>query len=149
MKGALRLALAAVAGALFGAGLLLAGMTDPRKVLGFLDVTGAWGAWDPSLAFVMIGAIGVHALAYIAVRRDARPLLSPRYHLPPTTPIDRQLLAGAAVFGIGWGLAGYCPGPALVAGATGGLTALVFLGAMLLGMVAERIGPLAGGSIGR
>ena len=129
----IRAAVAAIAGAMFGAGLLLSGMTRPDKVLGFLDVT---GRWDPSLAFVMVGAIGVHAIAYRLIRRRPSPLLDTRFHWPADTAIDRRLLAGAAVFGVGWGLAGFCPGPALVAAATGASSALVFVGAMFAGMLA-------------
>lgn len=131
----IRVVVAAIAGAMFGAGLLLSGMTRPDKVLGFLDVT---GRWDPSLAFVMIGAIGVHAVAYRLIRLRPSPLLDARFHWPPDSGVDRRLLAGAAVFGIGWGLAGFCPGPALVAAATGATSALVFVAAMLAGMLAHH-----------
>jgi hypothetical protein len=134
----IRAAVAAIAGAMFGAGLLLAGMTRPEKVLGFLDVT---GRWDPSLAFVMVGAIGVHAIAYRLIRRRPSPLLDTRFHWPTETGIDGRLLAGAALFGVGWGLAGFCPGPALVAAATGASSALVFVGAMIAGMLAQHAVP--------
>jgi uncharacterized protein len=119
------------AGLVFGVGLVLAGMTQPRKVIGFLDFT---GEWDPSLALVMIGAIGVHVLAYRAIRGGAAPLFADEYALPIRRRIDARLTVGAAVFGIGWGLAGYCPGPALVALGHGSLQAAVFVPAMLLGM---------------
>ncbi len=100
------------AGLLFGVGLILSGMADPAKVLNFLDVA---GTWDPSLAFVMAGAIGVAAPGFWLVRRRKAPLAGAAFHVPPRdAPIDRQLLVGSAVFGIGWGLAGFCPGPALV-----------------------------------
>jgi uncharacterized protein len=134
---AIRFAVAVVAGALFGAGLLLSGMTDPGKVLGFLDIT---GAWDPRLAFVMVGAIGVHAIAYRWVRRRSRPLLDVGFHLPPQCTVDHRLIVGAAVFGAGWGLAGFCPGPGLVAAASGATSALVFVVAMLAGMLAHGAG---------
>jgi hypothetical protein len=126
---------AAVAGAIFGAGLLLSGMTDPAKVLGFLDVT---GAWDGSLAFVMMGAIGVHAVAYRLIRRRERPLLEAGFHVPLRCDLDGKLVLGAALFGAGWGLAGFCPGPALVAAASGATSALVFAAAMVVGMLAQH-----------
>lgn len=129
----IRVVVAGLAGAMFGVGLLLSGMTRPDKVLGFLDVT---GRWDPSLAFVMVGAIGVHAIAYRLIRRRPSPLLDTRFHWPPDHGLDRRLLAGAALFGVGWGLAGFCPGPALVAAATGASSALVFVTAMIAGMLA-------------
>lgn len=131
----IRALVAAVAGAMFGAGLLLAGMTRPDKVLGFLDVT---GAWDPTLAFVMVGAIAVHAIAYRLIRRRPSPLLDARFHWPPGDGLDRRLLAGAAIFGVGWGLAGFCPGPALVAAVTGATSSLVFVAAMIAGMLAQH-----------
>jgi uncharacterized protein len=134
----IRIVVAAIAGAMFGVGLLLAGMTDPARVLGFLDVT---GRWDPTLAFVMMGAIAVHAVAYRVIRRRTRPLLDDAFHVPPVCAVDRRLLAGAAVFGAGWGLAGFCPGPAVVAAATGGTAAVVFAGAMVAGMLAHSVAP--------
>lgn len=99
-------------GLLFGAGLALSGMTDPAKVLGFLDVA---GQWDPALIFVMGGAVCVTVIAFRFVLRLPQPCLVERFHLPGSQRVDAKLLAGAAIFGIGWGLAGYCPGPALVA----------------------------------
>lgn len=134
----MRFLVAVLAGALFGAGLLLAGMTDPAKVLAFLDVT---GAWDPTLAFVMGGAIAVHAVGYRRVRRRTRPLLDAGFHLPPPCAIDGKLVAGAAVFGAGWGIAGFCPGPGLVAAASGATSGLVFVAAMLVGMLAQHAAP--------
>jgi len=98
-------------GFLFGVGLLLSGMTLPQKVIGFLDV---FGAWDPTLVFVMVGAIGVNGLAYVFIRRRQGPVVASTFHLPPKRPVDGKLLCGAALFGVGWALAGYCPGPALV-----------------------------------
>ena len=121
---------AIAAGLLFGAGLLLSGMTRPAKVLGFLDL---FGDWDPSLAFVMAGAIGVHALGYRLVRRRARPLADERFWVPGRGAIDARLLFGAALFGVGWGLSGYCPGPALVSLATASPGVLVFVLALVLG----------------
>lgn len=120
-----------VAGALFGLGLLISGMTRPAKVTAFLDVG---GGWDPSLALVMIGAIGVFALAHRLIARRGRTLGGGPLHLPTTKYVDGALLTGAAVFGVGWGLAGYCPGPALVTAASGALPGLVFVGAMIAGM---------------
>lgn len=122
-----------VAGALFGAGLLLSGMTQPAKVTAFLDVG---GGWDPSLARVMAGAIGVFAVAYRAIARRGRTLRGGRLHLPIRTHVDSNLLAGAAVFGVGWGLAGFCPGPAIVSLASGSTSAIVFVAAMIAGMIA-------------
>ncbi len=127
----MRIALAFVAGLVFGLGLLLSGMADPGKVLGFLDLA---GAWDPSLAFVMAGAIGVGALAFALARRRKRSLLGDAMQLPTKTGIDRRLVAGSLLFGAGWGLAGFCPGPALVALGMGESKAIVFVAAMLAGM---------------
>ena len=126
---------ALAAGALFGVGLLTSGMVRPDKVLGFLDVA---GQWDPSLAWVMVGAIGVHLLLRRLILRRTRPLLSSSFHLPSKRRIDSQLIAGAAIFGVGWGLGGYCPGPSLVTAATGTLSPLLFVGGMLLGMVLTK-----------
>jgi len=122
-------------GVVFAAGLALAGMTSPAKVIGFLDVG---GAWDPSLALVMLGAIGVYLPVHRLVRRRARPLLAPQFYLPPEQPIDGRLLAGAAVFGVGWGLSGYCPGPALASLAHGALP-LWFAGGMVGAMLVYEI----------
>lgn len=124
-----------VAGAIFSAGLLLSGMTRPEKVIAFLDVS---GAWDPSLALVMGGAIGVHLFAYLVVKRMPHPLLSERWSLPSRRDIDPRLVVGAVLFGVGWGLAGYCPGPALTSMAAGAGPALLFTGAMLVGMGLHR-----------
>ncbi len=133
----MRLVLILVAGLLFGAGLVLAGMTDPAKVIGFLDVT---GEWDPSLAFVMGGAVMSFGLGQLVLRkRDARPF---GRALPDTSadPLSTRMMAGSAIFGIGWGLAGFCPGPALANLAVLRTEALVFLGPMVLGMVtAQRL----------
>lgn len=120
-----------IAGLIFGLGLLLSGMTDPAKVLGFLDL---FGQWDPSLALVMAGAIGVGVFAFAAAKRRDKSLLGDEMHLPAARQIDRRLVCGALIFGIGWGLAGFCPGPALVTMATGELKAVVFIAAMLAGM---------------
>ena len=127
-----------VAGLLFGAGLLVSGMTRPARVASFLDVG---GRWDPSLAFVMAGAIAVFALAWRAVARRGRSLRGGRLHLPAERYVDTRLLAGSAVFGVGWGLAGFCPGPALVSAASGAAPALVFVAAMIVGMALVRRAP--------
>lgn len=134
-RDALELFLAGVAGALFGAGLLVSGMTQPARVLRFLDVS---GAWDPSLAFVLGGASLVYALAYRRALRRGAPLLSLRLHLPTRRDIDPSLVLGAAIFGIGWGLAGICPGTALVGAASGSLSTLAFVAAMLAGMYLQH-----------
>lgn len=127
--------LAATAGALFAIGLTLGGMTVPAKVIGFLSVS---GAWDPQLAFVMAGAIIVYASLLRIIRRRAVPLLADRFHWPTVHAIDARLVGGAAIFGIGWGLSGYCPGPALVSLAGGAASAIVFVVAMIAGMVFAR-----------
>lgn len=120
------------AGFIFALGLGIAGMTRPTKVIGFLDVA---GGWDPTLLFVMAGAIAVYAPLYrlILARRKA-PLLEPRFTVPETRGVDRKLVLGAALFGVGWGLGGYCPGPAITALARGSVEVFVFVSAMLAGM---------------
>jgi uncharacterized membrane protein YedE/YeeE len=129
-----------LSGLLFGAGLILSGMSNPAKVLAFLDVG---GMWDPSLLFVMAGAVLVAALAFRFARTRVRPLFGSRIHVPGAGRIDAPLVLGSLTFGIGWGLVGYCPGPALTALAVGGRSTLLFVAAMLTGMaifeVAERI----------
>jgi len=124
------LAAAFAAGALFGIGLALSGMADRSVVLAFLDPL---GDWDPTLAFVMAGAVAVTALSFRFVLRLPRPLFDLSFRLPAADAIDRPLLAGAAIFGIGWGLAGFCPGPALVGLAGGIADAWIFVPAMLAG----------------
>lgn len=126
---------ALAAGALFSLGLCISGMASPAKVQGFLDVT---GRWDASLAFVMIGAIGVHAIAVRLISRRKAPLFMPGFQPRPVKVVDRQLLAGAAIFGLGWGLAGYCPGPSFVAAGGLQLNGLVFIATMSLGMLVHR-----------
>lgn len=120
-----------VVGLLFGWGLLISGMTDPGKVIGFLDLA---GAWDPSLAFVMGGAVAVGLVAFTLARRRTVTVLGGALHLPSRRDIDTRLVVGALLFGAGWGLAGFCPGPALVSMAAGHTQALVFVGAMVAGM---------------
>jgi uncharacterized protein len=129
----IELLLSSTAGVVFGVGLAISGMTKPEKVLGFLDV---FGAWDASLAFVMAGAIGVHALAYRWTRGRTAPLFADTFAVPHRRDIDVKLLAGAALFGVGWGLSGFCPGPAIVSLASGSTAVGVFVASMLLGSVA-------------
>jgi uncharacterized protein len=117
-------------GLLFGVGLVVGGMTDPRKVIAFLDVG---GAWDPSLAFVMLGAVAVHVIAYRWVRGNAAPLFGDEFAIPKLRHIDRWLVGGAALFGVGWGLGGYCPGPSIVSLGAGSRDAIVFVVAMFIG----------------
>ena len=121
------------AGLVFGVGLIVSGMTDPGKVIGFLDVA---GTWDPSLAFVMGGAILVGFFAFAFARRSAKTFLGHPLQLPQRRDLDARLIGGSVVFGIGWGLGGFCPGPALVAFGAGYDQATVFVIAMLAGMLA-------------
>jgi uncharacterized membrane protein YedE/YeeE len=126
-----RVLLAALgAGALFGAGLAVSSMTDRRVVLGFLDV---FGDWNPTLAFVMGGAVAVTLVAFRLILKRGAPALGGSVRIPERDSVDARLLAGAAVFGVGWGLAGFCPGPALVGAAAGLVDAWIFLPAMLAG----------------
>jgi uncharacterized membrane protein YedE/YeeE len=118
-------------GALFGVGLALGGMTQPARVLAFLDVT---GDWDPSLAFVMAGALMAFAPLYRFIMRETKPVYVQRFVVFESHQIDAPLLLGAAVFGIGWGMAGFCPGPALVSAGTGSARGVVFALCMLAGM---------------
>lgn len=134
------LAVAAIAGALFGAGLVISGMTQPMRIAHFLDPL---HGWDPSLAFVMAGAVAVYATGYAWTRRRLdRPWFDMRFHLPTRTDIDPQLVTGAAIFGTGWGLGGLCPGPGIVAAASGSASAIAFVLAMVVGMYtsAQRLG---------
>lgn len=121
-----------VCGLLFGLGLLLAGMADPGKVLAFLDLA---GNWDPSLALVMAGAIGVAALPLSLARRRAKALLGGAMQLPTRRDLDPRLIGGSLLFGVGWGIAGICPGPALAVLLTGYWQAALFVAAMLAGML--------------
>jgi uncharacterized protein len=129
-----------LAGLLFGCGLILSGMSNPAKVLAFLDLA---GNWDPSLLFVMLGAILVAAVAFRVGGARARTVFGGAIHLPGARQIDARLLLGSAVFGVGWGLVGYCPGPALTSLGVGGWPTLLFVAAMIAGMavfeVSERI----------
>ena len=125
-------AIAAIVGLLFGLGLLVSGLASPTKVLGFLDLA---GPWDPSLALVMGSAVALGMAGFALVSQRKRSLLGEPMQLPNRTDIDKPLVVGAALFGVGWGLAGYCPGPALVGAAAGVPSALVFTLTMLAGMV--------------
>jgi uncharacterized membrane protein YedE/YeeE len=125
-----------IVGLLFGLGLILSGMTDPGKVLGFLDL---FGAWDPSLALVMGGAIAVGVFAFAIAKKRTTAMFGGALHLPTSSQIDRKLIIGSLMFGAGWGLAGFCPGPALVSLASGQAKAGVFVVAMLLGMVVFEV----------
>lgn len=131
------LSVAALAsGALFGVGLAMSGMTDARRVLGFLDV---FGDFDPTLLFVLGGAVTATAILFRFVLRRGSPLLASTFHLSSLRRIDRRLLAGAAIFGVGWGIAGYCPGPVLAGLGLGSREALWFVPAMIAGMLLHRI----------
>lgn len=123
-------------GLLFGIGLVVSGMADPAKVLNFLDL---FGPWDPSLAFVMGGAVFVVFIGYRLVLTRDKPVVGGRFHLPTKNDIDARVIAGPAIFGIGWGLGGFCPGPALTALSLGATGTLAFVPAMLLGMWAARL----------
>lgn len=129
---------ALIAGILFGAGLVVGGMTDPGKVIGFLDLA---GPWDPSLAFVMGSALCVTLPVFqFVVRKRSQPILGTRFHLPTKTDLDPQLLVGSALFGIGWGIGGLCPGPAIANLASGSPEVLAFVVAMIVGMwVRDRV----------
>lgn len=123
------------AGLLFAVGLGVAGMTNPSKVVGFLDV---FGDWDASLAFVMVGGIAVYGILSRIFTKRAMPLFDTRFHLPSRKDIDLRLVLGAGIFGVGWALAGYCPGPGLVTAASGVASAGVFVISMALGMKVEH-----------
>jgi len=127
----MRILMALITGLVFGIGLIVSGMTNPAKVLGFLDLA---GRWDPSLALVMAGAILVALPAFRVAARRRQSLLGEPMHLPTATRIDRRLVLGSLAFGAGWGLAGFCPGPALASLATGAVQPLIFCAAMLAGM---------------
>lgn len=137
--GVLRLAVALLSGALFGLGLAVSGMADPAKVIGFLDVA---GDWDPTLAFVMGGAILVAGPAYRLIFRRRRPVLAEDFDLPTKKSVDARLLGGSALFGVGWGLSGFCPGPAVVAlvpaFGVGIVPVFAFVAAMVAGMAVYR-----------
>lgn len=124
------------AGLVFAFGLVVSGMTNPQKVVAFLDVT---GSWDPSLALVMVGAIVVHTLGLRLAKGRARPRFAPSFELPAASGTDTRLVLGAALFGIGWGLSGYCPGPSVVSLASRSIPALAFFCAMATGLALTRV----------
>ena len=129
----MRNAIAAVCGALFTAGVCISGLVRPSKVIGFLDFG---GAWDASLAIVMATALAIYALAWRLVPRGRVPMLGDEFPGPPPSIVDARLVGGAVLFGLGWGLAGYCPGPAIVSVVSGAKSSLVFVGAMAVAMLA-------------
>ncbi len=130
--------ISAIAGLIFGLGLIVSGLADPAKVQNFLDL---FGTWDPSLAFVMAGAIAVTFAGYRIAFGRGRPILADAFSLPTTTVIDRPLVVGAALFGVGWGLSGFCPGPAIVSLPLMATGTLVFVPAMVIGMLLARALP--------
>ena len=125
-------------GLVFGAGLIISQMSNPAKVIGFLDIA---GGWDPSLAFVMVGALAVFGVAYRSSRKRSTPLLGSWFGTPTERNIDPPLLAGSLIFGVGWGLSGFCPGPAVVSSAFGDWRVWLFVAAMIGGMLVYRFGP--------
>jgi uncharacterized membrane protein YedE/YeeE len=128
-----------VIGLIFGLGLLLSGMSDPAKVLNFLDLAGIRsGTWDPSLAFVMAGAVAVTFVGFAWVLRRPRPLFAEKFYLPTKQELDLRIISGPAIFGVGWGLAGFCPGPAMTALGFGSAAAVIFVTAMMAGMWLAR-----------
>ncbi|WIY53705.1 YeeE/YedE family protein [Devosia sp. YIM 151766] len=132
----IRILSALMIGLLFGTGIALSGMANPAKVLNFFDFA---GTWDPSLAFVMGGALIVTALGYFFVLKRQTPLFEPQFHLPARRDIDLPLIAGSAIFGLGWGIAGFCPGGAIPAMGLGQADAWIFAGAMIAGIALARL----------
>lgn len=130
-KQTARNAVSLAVGFIFAIGLAVAGMTQPQKIINFLN---PW-AWDPSLLFVMLGAIGVHSLTYPLVRKRASPLLDSHWHVPTRKDVSSRLVLGSALFGIGWGLGGFCPGPGVASLASGHFQVFVFVAAMIVGML--------------
>jgi uncharacterized protein len=139
-----KIAFGLAAGALFAAGLVVSGMTQTTKVIGFLNLGGIFsserfGAWDASLAFVMGGALMITLVAFAITPTEGRkPWFSEKFELPTRKDVDFKLVAGAAMFGIGWGLAGYCPGPAMASLISGGVDAMVFVAALLVGLLTAK-----------
>ena len=131
----MRIAITFLSGLVFGFGLIVSGLVDPAKVLGFLDIL---GHWNPSLAFTMGAAVLTTAIGYRMAFRRAGPILGGTFMVPTLSDIDARLVGGAALFGVGWGLVGFCPGPAVAALATGSRSAFVFVLAMLSGMLLAR-----------
>jgi uncharacterized membrane protein YedE/YeeE len=132
----MRVVAALFIGLLFGCGLVVSGMANPQKIINFLDIA---GNWDPTLLLVMVGALAVTLVGYRIVLRRPHPLFEAVFQVPTKTNIDLPLVGGAALFGIGWGLSGFCPGPALTAATVGGSNVLMFLGAMVLGLASGRL----------
>lgn len=132
----LQAGIAVLVGVLFALGLGISGMTQPQKVIGFLEVG---PGWNPGLIFVMIAAIPVHMLAYIFIKKQKSPFLDVKFHLPEGSGITKSLLIGSVLFGVGWGLGGYCPGPAITSLGGGSIDAAIFVAAMLAGMLLTRI----------
>lgn len=122
-------------GFIFAVGLAISGMTQPQKIISFLSPSD----WDPSLLFVMLGAVGVHLLSYPLVKRRHSPLLDTKWHVPTRRDLTPRLILGSAIFGVGWGIAGFCPGPALTSLFSGDLRSIVFVVAMIFGMILFRI----------
>lgn len=122
-------------GLIFSIGLAIAGMTQPQKIIGFLDF---FGNWDPSLLFVMIGAVGLHLISYRLIRSRAHPVLSKEWHVPTRTQLTPSLMIGSAIFGIGWGLSGFCPGPGITSLASFETRPFIFVLFMLIGMFVFR-----------
>lgn len=135
-KNYLQILSAFVVGVLLALGLSVSGMIQPQKVIGFLNIK---GDWDPSLLFVMIGAIPVHILAYRFIKGKASPLFDIKWHVPTSKEITKPLIFGAVIFGLGWGLAGICPGPAFVSMASGSQMIFVFVVMMTIGMLLNRV----------
>lgn len=131
----LKMLVCLLSGALFGVGLALAGMTNPIKVQDFLDIS---GHWDPSLAFVMGGAVAITVVAFAWILKRNKPWLAERFYLPSAVKLDRKLVVGAAIFGVGWGLTGYCPGPAIASVLSANSEVWLFVPAMLMGGWLER-----------
>ena len=136
----MKIATSLLAGLLFGAGVTVAEMTNPAKVQAFLDIA---GNWDPSLALVMGSALLVSGCAYLVAGRRSKSLLGEPFQIPQSSVVDVRLLVGAAIFGVGWGLGGFCPGPALAALVTGSQSVLLFAGSMLLGILLTRVASAA------
>jgi uncharacterized protein len=127
-----------ICGIVFALGLGISGMTRPSKVIGFLDIA---GAWDLSLAFVMLGAIGIYFIAFRLIRKRRAPILTARFYLPARNDIDAQLILGAIIFGVGWGLSGFCPGPAITSLASGAAPVAVFVASMAVGIYLHAMMP--------
>lgn len=128
--------IALLSGILFGAGLALSQMTNPNKVINFLDIA---GNWDPSLVFVMVGALAITTLCFRKILKRSAPLFDKQFYLSSKSAIDKPLIIGAAIFGIGWGISGYCPGPSIAGLGLGNFEAVVMIGSIYLGFVAHRL----------